>query len=84
MKQYTIMRVFTNDAGWGKDIVHEGNPLPKVRELLGGRWTRSEGRLDQDMAAAFWNSSNGRRVFVMAMPGGLPLDAIYRIAEARP
>lgn len=71
-------------GGWQKAIVHEGNAIPKVKELLGGRWTRSKGRLDDDLSAAFWNDSNGQRVFVLRMPAGLPLDAAYRIAEARP
>ena len=67
---------------WEPTQVHEGNPLPRVREILGGRWTRSSGMLKDDMAAAFWNAGNGRRVFVIALPVGLPKDAAERVALA--
>jgi hypothetical protein len=80
---HLIMPYDPATRSWTKTLVHEGNPLPRVREILGGRWTSSSGRLKEDMAAAFWNGGNGRKVFVMAMPAGLPLDAVYRIAEAR-
>lgn len=83
-KEYHLIQIYdAGKGGWGPTIVHEGNPLPKVRELIGGRWTSSVGKLEEDGAAAFRNTANGRRAFVMSMPKGLPLDAVYRVAEAR-
>ncbi len=43
----------------------DGPPLDRIRELLGGRWTRSTGSIQHEGVAAFWNSVNGRRVMVM-------------------
>jgi hypothetical protein len=67
---------------WTEEVV-KGSPLKRVREMLGGRWSKSSGSLDDDMCAAFWNEQNGRKAMVLRMPRGLPLDAAYRIAEAR-
>lgn len=83
LKTYSIIRVFLNGNWSGKWIVQEGDPMSKVVDLLGGTPTRTEGELSTDGSAAFWNESNGRRAYVMAMPAGLPLDAVYRVAEAR-
>ncbi len=80
---YNIVTMFDPKRDtWTAGQVVEGNPLRKVRDLLDGRWTKSSGYLDTDGAAAFWNSANGRKVFVMALPKGLPLEAAERIARA--
>lgn len=67
---------------WGRDQVVTGDPLVRVRTLLGGQWTRSVGALEDDGAAAFWNSRNGRKVFVLWLPEGLPREAAERIARS--
>lgn len=81
---FNIIRVFDPKKGvWSDDqVVEQQQTLARVRELLGGRWTKSSGYLKEDGAAAFWNSANGRKVFVMATPRGLPREAVERIARA--
>lgn len=37
------------------------------------------GSLQEDLAAAFWNAANGRKVFVLRIPIGLPLESVLRI-----
>lgn len=68
---------------WFRPELVTGTPVKRVRELLGGRWTRSIGSLRDDLAAAFWNASNGRKVFVLQVPAGIPIEGAQRIMEAR-
>ena len=68
---------------WFTPELVAGAPVKRVRELLGGRWTRSIGDLQQDLAAAFWNASNGRKVFVLQVPAGITPEGAMRVLEAR-
>lgn len=61
----------------------QGNPNRQVRSLLGGKWTRSFGNLQEDMSAAYWNAENGRKVFVLRMPKGMSRPAVERVMQAR-
>lgn len=83
-KQFGIVQWFDpKTQTWSQSEVHEvGQINERVVQMLGGVWTRSEGRLGRDGATAFWNSRNGRRVFVMTMPPGLPQAAAERVARA--
>jgi len=79
---YVMMSWHPQLNAWGTPVIHSGDPLRRVKELLHGPWTRSDGDLIDDMSSAFWNSKNGYKVFVLRMPVGLPIDAVRRIAEA--
>ena len=81
---HIVMEWCPRRSAWSDGEVVRGPALRRVRELLGGRWSKSSGSLTEDMAAAFWNEQNGLKVRVLRMPRGLPLDAAYRVAEARP
>ena len=68
---------------WSAYELIGGSPLARVRQALNGRWTRSEGDLVEDMAAAYYNASNDRKVFVLRMPQGLSREAAVRIMRAQ-
>ena len=67
---------------WLPSELIDGKPLARVRQLLGGNWTSSDGHLVEDMSAAFWNAGNGRKAFVLRLPKGLPRAAAQRVLEA--
>ncbi len=51
---------------WEQDEVVEESPIPRVREILGGRWERSSSY--HPMVKAFFNGD--KRVLVMGFPPG--------------
>lgn len=54
------------DGKWQPDEVAEGNPLRRVRQILGGGWERAKGVLSEDRAMAAFRGE--RRVLVLRMP----------------
>lgn len=68
---------------WSAYELLQGSPLARVRQALGGRWTRSEGSLTEDMSSAFWNASNNRKAFVLRMPYGMSREACVRVMRAQ-
>jgi hypothetical protein len=65
------------------DELIEGSPIPRVRELLGGRWERSSQYMPT--VKAFFNGT--RRVLVMGFPLGKTkeeaLEALNQITQGR-
>jgi len=58
------------------------NPIDRVKQIMGGFWTKRDGHLEHDMCTAFYNEKNGRRVFVLRMPKGLEREACVRVMRA--
>lgn len=57
---------------WQADEIVERNPIPRVRELLGGKWERSS----QYMPTVKAFFSGDRRVLVMGFPPGKTRDEV--------
>ncbi len=72
---------------WHDDELVENTPIPRVRELLGGRWERSKQWDTLPFAKAFFNGE--RRVLVLGFPPGKfttreqALEAVSQIREGR-
>lgn len=80
--QFFLITPF-DGSKWGADELAEKNPIPRVRELLGGRWDRSSQY--QPLIKAFFNGD--RRVLVMGFPPGKTreeaLEALAQIKNGR-
>lgn len=80
--QFFLITPFDGSA-WGADEIVEQTPIPRVRELLGGRWERSSQY--QPLIKAFFNGD--RRVLVMGFPPGKTkeeaLEALTQILQGR-
>lgn len=57
---------------WLEPRLLDGPPMARVRTLLKGGWTRSSGSLATDLAAAFWNDNNSRKVLVVRLEACTP------------
>lgn len=68
---------------WGEDEIVESTPIPRVRELLGGRWERSSQYATT--VKAFFNGP--KRVLVMGFPPGKTREdafaALKQIQQSR-
>jgi hypothetical protein len=67
------------NGGWQPDELSVGNPLKRVRQLLGGGWEWSTGRLREDMAMAA--ARGDRKVLVLRFPDHFDLDQAKQIVQ---
>lgn len=75
--EFFLITPFDGSA-WGADEIVERTPIPRVRELLGGRWERSSQYMPT--VKAFFNGV--RRVLVMGFPPGKTKEeALAALAE---
>lgn len=63
---------------WCDDEVVQGNPIPRVRQLLGGRWERSK-QFDEFIKAFF--SAGEKRVLVMGFKPGTTEEQVKVIMD---
>jgi len=81
---FHILSYWTPERGqWSALELMNGNPTARVRQALGGRWTKTSGDLIEDMASSYVNATNNRKVFVLRLPRGLTREAAVRIMRAQ-
>lgn len=75
---------FHDGKEWQEDELVEKSPVPRVRQLLGGRWETSK-QYDEFNMKVFYNGQ--RRVLVIGFPPDKTkeeaIEAINRIRESR-